>query len=321
MTTSFQRIDVSGWRFDRREAMGQSATEWLQNPNGTREAKHRWLFKPTRQHRNGSRQMTDYSEKAASEIGKLIGVPVAQVELVHRNGQMGCISRNATPEHWEMYTGSLLLERAGVGYSDSDRVRNSKGATPGHSIPNILTALQGIGPPPLRSDVESMSASDVFVGFLVLDALIANRDRHEENWAVVRPTLDPTGTCLCLSYDHGGSIGYQLDDGYRARVLAAPGGILRWASRGDAWRYEVPEGQAVPDLVTVALQAAEAVGTKAAMGWVERACRLQRSEVSEVFAGMLGMSVVARSFATEVIMTNVGRICHELASSRARHEG
>lgn len=31
-----------------------------------------------------------------------------------------------------------------------------------------------------------MTGFDVFVGYLLLDALVAKRDRHEQDWAVLR---------------------------------------------------------------------------------------------------------------------------------------
>jgi serine/threonine protein kinase HipA of HipAB toxin-antitoxin module len=47
-------------------------------------------------------------------------------------------------------------------------------------------------------------ADDVFLGYLMLDAWIANLDRHHENWGLVL-TKDITGH-LAPSYDHASSL-------------------------------------------------------------------------------------------------------------------
>jgi hypothetical protein len=45
-----------------------------------------------------------------------------------------------------------------------------------------------------------MSAYDVFCGYLVLDALVANSDRHDHNWAVfLPPTLQDERPALAAS--------------------------------------------------------------------------------------------------------------------------
>ncbi len=48
------------------------------------------------------------------------------------------------------------------------------------------------------------TARDVFVGYLMFDAWIANQDRHHENWGLV-VTLETTH--LAPSYDHASSLG------------------------------------------------------------------------------------------------------------------
>lgn len=47
------------------------------------------------------------------------------------------------------------------------------------------------------------SALDVFAGYVLLDAWIANQDRHHENWGALR-----MGTALYLapSFDHGAAL-------------------------------------------------------------------------------------------------------------------
>ena len=46
------------------------------------------------------------------------------------------------------------------------------------------------------------TASDVFVGFILLDAWFANQDRHHENWGALRDDV----LRLAPTFDHGASL-------------------------------------------------------------------------------------------------------------------
>jgi hypothetical protein len=65
--------------------------------------------------------------------------------------------------------------------------------------------------PPLRWDAppEVTSASAVFVGYLMLDTLIGNSDRHDQNWGVVVCGGD---IHLQPTYDHASSLGRLLSE-------------------------------------------------------------------------------------------------------------
>lgn len=59
---------------------------------------------------------------------------------------------------------------------------------------------------------------DVFVGYLLFDAWIANPDRHGENWGIV--TITPAeDEFLAPAFDHGAAMGRSLLDGERAERL------------------------------------------------------------------------------------------------------
>lgn len=61
------------------------------------------------------------------------------------------------------------------------------------------------------------NAADTFIGYLLLDALVGNTDRHHENWGVIRL---PDGTVhLAPTFDHASSLGRNLLDEERAERL------------------------------------------------------------------------------------------------------
>lgn len=87
-------------------------------------------------------------------------------------------------------------------------------STHGVELPDVATL-----PKVLPSGVEN--AFDLFVGYLLLDAMIGNTDRHHENWGVLA-RRDGSG-CRTLqlapTYDHASSLGRERLDQKRAARL------------------------------------------------------------------------------------------------------
>ena len=60
------------------------------------------------------------------------------------------------------------------------------------------------------------SALDYFVGYVMLDAWIANPDRHHENWAAI---WDGSAMRLAPTFDHGAALARNLLDSEREERL------------------------------------------------------------------------------------------------------
>jgi hypothetical protein len=82
-----------------------------------------------------------------------------------------------------------------------------------------------------------------FVGYLMLDALVGNTDRHHENWGILQTiTLndDREKRHLGLSirmglaptFDHASSLGRELLDEARQRLLSGPVAMRRYIRKG-----------------------------------------------------------------------------------------
>src|SRR6266496_4341526 len=61
----------------------------------------------------------------------------------------------------------------------------------------------------LPSDIRA--ALDVFTGYILLDALIANQDRHHGHWGAIRLQGEKT-LRLAPSFDHGASLARNITD-------------------------------------------------------------------------------------------------------------
>ena len=83
-----------------------------------------------------------------------------------------------------------------------------------------------------------MTAWTAFTGYLALDALIGNTDRHEENWSAVRPTEAGSRHRLSPTFDHASSMGFLLSDENRQRRLSTRDGNL--TPEGFADRAKTP---------------------------------------------------------------------------------
>lgn len=207
-----QRIDVSDWRCERPEPVGTSEPQWLVEPGSG----VLWLHKSIRRHENGSWQGSDWAEVIATQVAELLSVPCAKTRLCWRNGKRGSISRNVTPEYFDFVAGGDLLEslsapgyeRQGRGNMPNTREHPTL-RRPGNNLDNVKSALATTLPPPDWQHEQGWDGFDVFAGYLMLDAIIANRDRHEDNWAVLRAQLSTSTDRLAPSYDHGGSLGYN----------------------------------------------------------------------------------------------------------------
>lgn len=297
----FPVLDVSGWDVIADETSGVEEKYWLQAPGSST----RWLFK-TITVKDGQVYGEDWAEKAVSELARLVGVPCARIELAVLRGRAGCISADLRPASHELQHGQVLLEVCGApGY-----VHGTGRVHPGHTLENIRTSLAGALPPPDCQLPFDGTAYDVFASYVLLDAWVANRDRHDNNWAVLRPVLEPDGSLrLCGSYDHASSLGFNLTDQERTRRLADRT-VEAWCRRGTAWRFDYERGTT---LVQLAARALRLASPDAQCYWFERLRNVSEDRVRDVVARVPRMSDPARTFAETVLDVNRRRVLHGCA--------
>ena len=184
-----------------------------------------WLFKFTRENTG-----EDWSEKIASEVGRLLQVPVPHVELAEFMGKRGCASRSfvETKKGFDLIHGSEVLAGRVLGYDKQKQWHQSN-----HSIKNIITAVENTFP-----DRQQILQLRTLAGFIVLDALICNTDRHHDNWAFLRGP-GPKGKTvhsIAPSFDHASSLGRELRDD-RRKLMLAQNAVERYALKGHGAIY------------------------------------------------------------------------------------
>lgn len=306
----WDRVDVSSWPTSHVETAGSNRVTWLREP----QSGHLWLHKDIHLPSNGVEEGQDWAEVVATQVATMLGVPCAEARLCTRNGVRGSLSLSVIPTGSDLNEGGVVLEAAGVpGYfrhTDSKKAidpARPKVRRPGHSLETIRTVLKNVEPPVGFGGPAGSTGFDVFVGFTILDALVANRDRHEQNWAVLRPRLLDQPQRISPSFDHGGSLGYNLPDDKRQRLLSDPTALAVWAHKGTAHRFEhVPPA---PTLVDHASLATRMSSKLAAVWWQQRLYALDLAPLHEALAaGISGMSEAAATFSSVLLDLNLRRL-------------
>jgi hypothetical protein len=212
---------------------------------------------------------TDWAEKVVERLANLLNLPVARYEFAIKYDPEpieGVISINCIPDGGEMISGGDFLNRS---YGQNQRNPLE------YSIENVLNALK-------QDNVQSPSdwevkesgintGAEVFVGYTVLDALVNNKDRHYNNWAVVQigNTLE-----VARSFDHGLAFGSLKSDEEKLDLIPAE------YSRLVLSRFR-QEGQRITTLE--AFVRAAQLYPEAAKIWQDKLRRISSTQINEIF--------------------------------------
>lgn len=311
------RIDVSRWEVDGEEQSGSSEATWLRDPD----TDDLWLHKSTKIPGSGPEQGEDWSEVVSTQVARQLSIPCARTRLCSRDDRRGSLSLCITPPHFDLWEGAVVLEGAPGFYRQIEggpRARDPLRPNvhrPGHNLVNIKNALQGVSPPPGFAGPETVTGFDVFAGYTVLDALIANSDRHEQNWAKLRPRLRGRAEMLAPSYDHASSLGQNLTDDARRQRLSHESELAIFARKGLAGRFE--HVKPAPTLVDNAATAVRMCSDEGAH-WLRQ--QLYNVDLTPVLDAVSDgkvpeMSEVASKFACKLLTLNLRRLCDAIGNS------
>lgn len=283
--------DVSEWRLAGVEPTGLDPKVWLIKP----QADWPWLFKPVPVGPNISGE--DWAEVIAADLAGLMGIPHSDAELAFRGEQRGCIVRKFMEKDWELQHGSSLLSEVVPDFDPKDPDRS------GHSLENIERVLGPLAPPGGSEIPPDFSAFEIFAGYLVFDALIANQDRHSNNWGVLRPPPGSGSDRLAPSFDHGSSLGFNVRESERVTRLS-DGSVSDWARRGWARQLERARGAPRVPLRELANEALARAGVAAQRHWRQRVEAVDAQAVDATVSSVPELSEATANFAIQVILAN-----------------
>lgn len=275
-------------------------------PLGT---KDKFWFDDAASGRNGLFKRTrpetgeDWAECVVADVAAALGLPHADYDLALHRGERGVVSWNFLTGDQLLLHGNEILGRSDHSYDGASGPAVSR-RNPYHTVRRVLGACSIVTAVPPAADAAIARGDDTMVGYLLLDALVCNTDRHHENWAWV---VDPEARLAYLAptFDHGSSLGRNESDEKRLRRLRSrdQGFTVRaYALRAKSGLFGGSTGDREPAQLRAmdAFRAAARLRPAAARCWLKRlevvddeelrriARRVPRSVGSEVVSDFAG---------------------------------
>lgn len=256
----------------------------------------------------------NWAEKIASELAKTIEMPHAFYELAVYENHQGVVSRSLVNRDARVIHGNELLPTY-VAINPTTGFKQHRNQ--GHTLRRVLAYLIGgnerLGAPyGWRQTQRIYTALDFFIGYLMFDTWIANQDRHDENWGVLR--LNDGNVFLAPSYDHGSSMGRnELDVNRELRLNTKdkPRHITSYVATARSSFYpHVAAGKNNPMYTLDAFVQAAGQSPNAANEWRERLAEVDGNTVTTIINSIPNdwMSEIAKTFTAELLVLNKARI-------------
>ncbi len=280
------------------EALGTKLKFWYSDENNQRA-----LFKEGRPESG-----EHWAEKVCCEICSALDIPHANYELAEWKGRNGVVTPTFVPDGGRLVFGNELLAKMIPDYPHTRRFRARQ-----HTVRLVMavTAVRTVRfPLGYHAPSEFRTAADVFVGYLLLDALVANQDRHHENWGlIISPNQSVT---LSPTFDHASSLGRNERDDERLRRLNTRdkgSSLEHYAGRASSAFYPSPTS-ANPLTTLEAFAEAARISTRAAQYWKGRLDGLSMAIIESIINSVPApvMSDAARQFALKLIKINRDRL-------------
>lgn len=274
-----------------------------------------WLFKYSR---DGTGE--HWSEKAAEMLCQVLSIPHAVYELAQTNGRPGVITQNIIPKDSDarLVMGNEILHSSSPKFYPEPRKPNEAFVrVKEHTVSRVMKCLDNgnISRPHSEFDLEDLDAGDVFCGYLMLDVLISNQDRHHENWAIV---VDNTGSkSLSPTYDHAASLGRELLDTERLERLQTKDKnrqIEAFVKKAKSELFEKKIDKKALSLIDAFFLATQNRETLRAKNfWLNKLRQLNDEKLIEIFDNIPNNLITdtAKEFAIKMVLQNKKRLLED----------
>lgn len=255
----------------------------------------------------------DWAEKITCHLCKLINLPHVHYELAceYEAGQPkrpGVICENIAPAPLSLVLGNQLLFERDDSYPRSEK---AKYKVRQHTVAAIVDVLKDLNPPPgWQPDGTIQSALDVFIGYIMLDAWIANQDRHHGNWGAIRNEAGEL--LLSPTFDHGAALARLLTDEERHERLVSRDRnrtIEAYVTRARSACYADTNAERAMGTLDC-LREFGVQSPKAAQAWRNRLLAVEEIRIGEIIDRIpeYRMSKIAKRFTVELLNENKKRI-------------
>jgi hypothetical protein len=250
----------------------------------------------------------NWAEKVCCELCALLDIPHAHYEFAVWRGRNGVVSPTFVPEGGRLVHGNELLARVVAGYEHEKRFSAHQ-----HTVAVVMGIMRvvEIGVPLGYAPADSIkSAASVFVGYLMLDALVGNQDRHHENWGLIlsgeqQITLVPT-------FDHASSLGRNETDNERVARLTTRDQrrtVERYVERARSAFFHAPASE-TPLTPLAAFQEAAKLAPEGREHWLQRLGATSLADYARIFDNIPALEITdpARGFALKMLEINRDRL-------------
>jgi hypothetical protein len=280
----------------------------------------------------------DWAEKIACELCKLLGIPHVHYEFaaLYDAGNLikrGVICKHCAPPPFSLIYGNQLLLKLDPAYP----AKISRYKVREHTVDAVCEVIQQLS---LPNEIwlknipdDNKTALDVFVGYIMLDAWIANQDRHHENWGAIKeikPRFVPPikdqhdfkvimqegPLRLAPSFDHGAALARNLSDEERQKRLETKDrnfSLQKFTQRAKSAFYKNKN-----DSKTIgtfdAFKEFACHAPQAAQIWLKRLATIKRDDLEVLINNVpdTRMSGIAKRFTLELLVVNQDHLLREL---------
>lgn len=289
------------------EQLGTKEKFWF-TLNGDIEQRH--LFKYSRLNTG-----EHWSEKVAEQLCHELGIPHAPYDMAIMNDDRpGIVTPNIIPNNCRMVMGNEVLHKdSPANYPSPIQGQERIVRVKDHTITRVLGVLDKgeYDVPDSEYELDGLNAGDLFCGYLLLDALISNQDRHHENWAIVIEN-ETKRRYLCPTYDHAASLGRELTDAKRKEKLQSNDKFQQVQFFVTKARSELFKSKAdkKPLLTVDAFYHAVEKRQHAKSFWLQKLKQLSEDKIETIFQNIPNtiISNEARQFAKQIVLENKARV-------------
>ena len=243
-----------------------------------------------------------WAEVVVARICDWLEIPHAEYQLATNGETVGVVTWSIVEQYSanRLIHGNEMLARTLSAYPEQS---SRPGAS--YNLQDIYDSLKAY------QAVDGRKAIAAFGDYLILDALVANQDRHHENWALLE--LPDGERRLGPTFDHAAALACRLTDREReGRLRAQDVGyrIERFAKRARTWFYRNRDSESRLPTLTAATEWLSMSGVDSRPSIVERLEKADTRIWLTMFENLdqSGITDTAIEFASALLECNTERL-------------